>query len=48
MIGQFQALRVNRQRACAAFPPVYMHDAGIALKRTAGALKRRYSRMILA
>jgi hypothetical protein len=48
MIGQFQALRVDRQRACAAYPPVYMLDAGITLKRTAEALKRRYGRIILS
>jgi hypothetical protein len=29
MIGKFQALQVERPCACAAYPPVYMHDAGI-------------------
>jgi hypothetical protein len=48
MIGQFQAFQVDRQRACAGYPPVYMHDAGIPPKRIAEALKRRYSRMIPA
>jgi hypothetical protein len=33
MSEQFQALPMDRARACAAYPLVYMHDASITLER---------------
>jgi hypothetical protein len=33
MSEQFQALRIDRQRATAAYPLVYMHDSSITLQR---------------
>jgi hypothetical protein len=42
MIGQFQALQMDRQRAGAAYPLVYMHDASITLKKWLHFVGRRY------
>ena len=42
MSEQFQALQVDRQRACAAYPLVYMHDATITLKKWLHFVGRQY------
>jgi hypothetical protein len=42
MTEQFQALPIDFERASAAYPLVYLHDASITLEKWLGFVRRRY------